>query len=212
MKSFAITRSRCTCEKLSVFTLNSRTGTCDDINECQTTKHGCAASATCINKIGGHACQCNEGTFGLSGHTCKTCTCKTPGKPCERTTGSCNCFGTGRTGKNCDECFESYFVKDKSCSSCFPHCNMHTKQCNGKSGQCAGCADNTGGTQCGSCLPGYSSDAALGKSSAAGAICTARCRGCVRGNCVYNQKTQSSSCDCAGTGTTGQDCNTDIGA
>ena len=201
---------QCTCERPSWFEFNNKTGTCDDIDECSSGTAGCAASATCVNRIGAFSCHCNNGTFGLLGRTCSACKCGAKSRTCDSKTGSCDCFGSGRTGKRCDECFESYFLKGDDCSSCRPHCNAHTGKCHGKTGQCIDCGGNTGGQQCESCIPGYSSTAGMSADSENGAKCSARCRACVHGTCKLNKLDNSTVCDCGGGGFSGPACNVDV--
>ena len=45
----------------SGYVLNSKTGTCDDINECVETPDACGAYGQCINENGTFSCQCHAG-------------------------------------------------------------------------------------------------------------------------------------------------------
>ena len=49
----------------SGYVLNSKTGTCDDINECVETPDACGAYGQCINENGTFSCQCHAG-YSLS--------------------------------------------------------------------------------------------------------------------------------------------------
>ena len=40
-----------------------------DVDECDTSNHGCHANATCTNLVGSHKCTCKEGYDG-NGTTC----------------------------------------------------------------------------------------------------------------------------------------------
>ena len=44
-----------------------RDGSCVDINECAADANSCGPHDTCVNTIGGHACQCGPGHVALSG-------------------------------------------------------------------------------------------------------------------------------------------------
>ena len=84
-----------------------------DLNECQTSSHGCSNHARCSNTIGSYTCQCQNGFTG-NGTTCSNvneCTsgnysCKVNAK-CKDTVGSyvCVCkngfWGNGTGGEGC---------------------------------------------------------------------------------------------------------------
>ncbi|CAG2100466.1 unnamed protein product [Medioppia subpectinata] len=103
------------CRKIctqSGYRLDVRTNTCEDINECVEGTHLCGPQQTCINRPGGHECQCPPG-FRLNGPLCEDINeclhshvCPAETSHCHNIPGSYRCvcksgFKDDGSGKNC---------------------------------------------------------------------------------------------------------------
>ena len=103
------------CRKICTqagYRLDVRTNSCEDINECIEGTHLCGPQQTCINRPGGHECQCPPG-FRLNGPLCEDIdeclhshVCPSETSYCKNVPGSyiCICktgFQDDGSGKNC---------------------------------------------------------------------------------------------------------------
>ncbi|XP_069813789.1 laminin subunit beta-4 [Dendropsophus ebraccatus] len=132
------------------------------------------ACKTCKGFTNGTNCErCLDNYYGnpLLGQPCRPCMC--PGSPtskqyfaksCQQDNETmevaCNCL-EGYTGKNCDECPNGFFgnIKEgEKCSPCQCNNNIDVKDpdsCDKVTGECLKCANNTYGSNCEFCVPGY---------------------------------------------------------
>ncbi|XP_037299981.1 basement membrane-specific heparan sulfate proteoglycan core protein isoform X7 [Manduca sexta] len=91
---------------------------------------------------------------------------------------------TGYLGTSCEDCAPGYTRSSsglylKHCTRC--ECNGHSNMCNPETGICYSCADNTDGSHCEVCKPGYQFNA--------------------YGQCVESEATTPSACRCEPRGT-----------
>ncbi|KAG7480533.1 hypothetical protein MATL_G00057250 [Megalops atlanticus] len=98
---------------------------------------------------------------------CLPCPCSTV-----TSTGSCHFDSAGRPvcdqcrpeyqGPNCDQCRDGFYNSDSICVPCECHGNADPaadpRLCNPDTGHCLSCANNTAGTHCELCAPGFSGD------------------------------------------------------
>jgi len=150
-----------------------------DINDC--TETTCLNGGTCydigVNKT---VCKC---PFGFIGDQCELCTpntCKNSGD-CIIDNGisSCNCFGTGYTGVQCE-------ISKNDCK---------TLPC--VQGLCVELGNDT--RKC-SCLPGYEGDQCEIQKN------DCRKNGCGEGRCITIPQNDTATCNCFGTGYEGNQC------
>uniref|UniRef100_A0A8C4QD94 Laminin subunit alpha-5 n=1 Tax=Eptatretus burgeri TaxID=7764 RepID=A0A8C4QD94_EPTBU len=152
---------------------------------CQCNGHSNRCSdttGTCINcehnTEGQHCENCSPNYLGNaslgSSQPCLLCPCplSTPSNSfsigCSHENGHvhCTCM-KGYTGPKCERCVPGYFgnplVLGSSCQKC--NCNMNSDpnmifpDCDGLTGICRSCVQNTAGPHCETCAPGYFGDA-----------------------------------------------------
>ena len=130
---------------------------------------------------GDHCDQCIEGfygnaTFGTQ-DDCRICACPLPiesnnfATACEVTEDGyeihCTCK-EGYTGEKCQSCAPGYYgdpeTEGEVCKKCDCSGNINPDEfgaCDSRSGECLKCLNNTFGTACNLCAPGYYGDAIL---------------------------------------------------
>lgn len=81
---------------------------------------------------------------------------------------NCSC-PEGHRGLVCEKCKQGYkreIVNGTSYDPCVPcQCHGHSSDCDVSTGLCLNCADNTQGSSCEQCKPGYYGDATQGTAS-----------------------------------------------
>jgi len=183
-------------------TCDCNTGICDD---CQ------------HHTTGDHCDMCVEGYFGNatlgSPYDCMICACPLPidsnnfAYGCEFSPDgysiSCDCK-QGYTGHKCQSCANGYYgrpeIEGEICKLCECSGNIDPSQpgaCDTVTGECIHCLNNTYGTACNLCAPGFYGDAVLLKDCKS-CICddvgTDHCDS-TTGTCVCHQNVDGEKCD-----------------
>lgn len=111
---------------------------CLALDECARGVHNCHKNASCENTEMSYICKCNKGFIQVGNDCYKTCYHHCVHGKCNATTYECDC-DLGYTGPDCS-------------TDC--QCN-HQSMCSRGIGICDACQENTGGSNCQYCLPGY---------------------------------------------------------
>ncbi|XP_071961218.1 laminin subunit beta-1-like [Antedon mediterranea] len=124
-----------------------------------------AGRCLCKRYVNGKRCDtCMNGFWNLQENNpdgCEACTCNTLGtvdnRGCDKRSGGCTCKRYV-TGRNCDECHDSYYGLSDETEGCRPcGCNpggSYSNQCDKQTGQCP-CRPNIFGRRCDDVEPGY---------------------------------------------------------
>ncbi|ENN77212.1 hypothetical protein YQE_06349, partial [Dendroctonus ponderosae] len=130
----------------------------------------------------------------------------------------CHC-PPGYTGLSCEDCAFGYTRAGEGIylELCIPcECNGLSNECDPETGDCRNCRNNTGGSQCEQCLPGFTGDPTRGQQcSPHGPPLPCNCdprgtanNGCVQGACQCKSNVEGASCDRCRNGTFGLSANT----
>ena len=118
---------------------------------CSSTTGTCIAPDVCACKLGWTGSNCTT-NCGCNGHS--TCDISGPGY--------CDYCYNNTVGAHCESCQPGYFgnaTNGGNCLTCFQECNGHTNVCNSNAtatgSVCQSCSNNTVGSFCEQCAPGY---------------------------------------------------------
>jgi hypothetical protein len=141
---------RCDCPQN--YTLGEDGLTCEplcDVFGCVSGR--CTAPNMCVCNLGWTGLNCSE-DCGCNGHS--RCALQGPG--------SCDRCEENTYGARCEFCMEGFHgnaTQGGSCLTCFETCNAHSNVCRsdgtGSAPVCANCTDNTMGSFCERCVPGF---------------------------------------------------------